>query len=96
MQDKLKDIISKAWLAYWKQCLKVLLDYWAFRCDLLIEDGLILKGDRITIPETLRSQIFDIKDIKVKQIAYFLLKTMICIFQLLSQQEYLFGGGMVN
>ena len=36
-----------------------LWDYWTFRCDLVIEDGLILKGDRIIIPETLRSQVLE-------------------------------------
>ena len=30
-----------------------------FRCDFMIEDGLILNGDRIIIPEALRSQILD-------------------------------------
>ena len=30
-----------------------------FRCDLVIEDGLILKGDGIIIPEILRGQILD-------------------------------------
>ena len=63
MQDqdlnKLKDVIFKGWPAYRKQCPQELLDYWTFRCDLVIEYGLILKGDRIIIPEALRSQTLD-------------------------------------
>ena len=61
MQDqdlnKLKDVIFKGWPEYRKQCPQELWDYWTFRCDLVIEDGLILKGDRIIIPEPLRGQV---------------------------------------
>ena len=63
MQDqdlnKPKEVVFKGWLAYKKQCPQELWDYWTFRCDLVIEDGLILKGDRIIIPETIRGQILD-------------------------------------
>ena len=63
MQDqdlnKLKDVIFKGWPEYRKQCLQELWDYWTFRCDLVIEDGLILKGDRIIIPEPLRGQVLE-------------------------------------
>ena len=57
--NKLKDIIFNGWPVYRKQCLQELWDYWPFRCDLVSEDGLILKGDRIIIPEILRSQILE-------------------------------------
>ena len=63
MQDqdlnKLKDVIFKGWPEYRKQCPQELWDYWTFRCDLVIEDGLILKGDRIIIPEPLRGQVLE-------------------------------------
>ena len=63
MQDqdlnKLKEVVFKGWPAYRKQCPQELWDYWTFRCDLVIKDGLILKGDRIIIPEILRGQILD-------------------------------------
>ena len=63
MQDqdlnKLKDIIFKGWPEDRKQCPQELWDSWTFRCDLVIEDGLILKGDRIIIAKTLRSQAFE-------------------------------------
>ena len=63
MQDqdlnKLKDVIFKGLPEYRKQCPQELWDYWTFRCDLVIEDGLILKGDRIIIPEPLRGQVLE-------------------------------------
>ena len=63
MQDqdlnKLKDVIFKGWPEYRKQCPQELWDYWTFRCDLVIEYGLILKGDRIIIPEALRSKVLE-------------------------------------
>ena len=63
MQDqdlnKLRDVIFKGWPEYRKQCPQELWDYWTFRCDLVIEDGLILKGDRIIIPEPLRCQVLE-------------------------------------
>ena len=45
-----------------------------FRCDLVIEDGLILKGDRIIIPEILKVRYLMLytQDIKVTPNAYFL------------------------
>ena len=54
--NRLKDIIYKGWPQFRKQCPQELWEYWNFRCDLVIEDGLILKGDRIVIPETLRGE----------------------------------------
>ena len=63
MQDqdlnKLKDVIFKGWPEYRKQCPQELWDYWTFRCDLVIENGLILKGDRIIIPEAFRGQVLE-------------------------------------
>ena len=53
--NKLKDVIFKGWPEYRKQCPQELWEYWRFRCVLVIEDGCILKGDRIIIPKTLRS-----------------------------------------
>ena len=57
--NKLKEVVFKGWPAYRKQCPQELWDYWTFRCDLVIEDGLILKGGGIIIPEILRGQILD-------------------------------------
>ena len=55
----LKHMIYKGWSDYRKQCPQELWDYWTFRCELVLEDGLILKGDRVVIPESLRDTILN-------------------------------------
>ena len=44
--NMLKDIVFRGWPNLRKQCLQELWDYWNLRCDLVIDDGLVLKGDR--------------------------------------------------
>jgi len=51
----LKNTIYNGWPGYRKHCPKELWDYWNIRCDLVLEDGLILKGDRVVVPESLRA-----------------------------------------
>ena len=58
--SQLRDTIYKGWLELRKECPSMLYDYWNFREELTIEDGLILKGERIVIPPTLRPEILDI------------------------------------
>lgn len=55
--NMLKDVVFKGWPNLRKQCPQELWDYWNFRCDLVIEDGLVLKGDRIIIPQSLRQEV---------------------------------------
>ena len=58
--NMLKDMIYQGWPDYRKQCPQELCDkwdYWNFRSDLVLEDGFILKGDKIVIPEQLRMQV---------------------------------------
>ena len=57
VMNLLKNMIYRGWPDYRKQCPHELWDYWNFRCDLVLEDGLILKGDRIIIPEALRENV---------------------------------------
>ena len=45
------------WPAYRKQCPQELWDFWNFRCDLTLEDGLVLKGSRVVIPKSMRGQV---------------------------------------
>ena len=40
-----------------KQCPAELWEYWNFRCELVIDDGLVLKGNRLVIPEELRTDV---------------------------------------
>ena len=46
----LKQIITQGWLSNIKEVPSELQPYWTFREELTIEDGLILKGTRIVIP----------------------------------------------
>lgn len=53
----LKDVIYNGWPPYRKQCPQELWEYWNFRCDLVLEDGLVLKGNRIVIPKSMQNQV---------------------------------------
>ena len=53
----LKNTIFRGWPNHRKQCLFELHDYWNFRCDLVLDDGIMLKGNRILIPELLRDDV---------------------------------------
>ena len=49
----LKSTIFNGWPPYRKQCLQELWEFWNFRCDLTLEDGLVLKGSRIVVPASM-------------------------------------------
>ena len=53
----LKSTIFNGWPPYRKQCPQELWKFWNFRCDLTLEDGLVLKGSRIVIPASMRNQV---------------------------------------
>lgn len=57
--NALKEIIIEGWPEKRKQVPKPLQVYWAYRDELSIENGLILKGDRIVIPEKLQCEILN-------------------------------------
>ena len=46
----LKNTIMQGWPSSIKQVPQVLQQYWTFREEIIVEDGLILKGTRIVIP----------------------------------------------
>ena len=56
----LKEVVFGGWPQRREECLQSLHDYWNFREELTIEDGLVLKGDRIVIPPTLRPEVLNI------------------------------------
>jgi hypothetical protein len=53
---KLRQVIYQGWPATREQCPQSLYDYWNFREELTVEDGLILKQERILIPPILREE----------------------------------------
>ena len=55
----LKNTIYNGWPGYRKHCPKEIWEYWNIRCDLVLEDGLILKGDRVVVPESLRTRVLE-------------------------------------
>ena len=56
----LKQIIYKGWPSQRHECPKELWEYWNHRCDLTLEDCVILKSDRVVVPESLRGQVLDL------------------------------------
>ena len=56
----LKETVFEGWPQKREKCPPLLHDYWNFREELTVEDGLLLKGDRILIPPTLRPEVLDI------------------------------------
>ena len=56
----LEDVIRQGWPEYPKECPPDLKEYWNFREDLSVENGLILKGHRLLVPSNLRPQMLQI------------------------------------
>ena len=56
----LKQIIYNGWPSQRNECPKELWEYWNHRCELTLEDGVILKSDRVVLPESLRGQVLDL------------------------------------
>ena len=55
----LVDHIQKGWPEHTNQCLEQLREYFPFRSELSLCDGLIFKGDRVLIPQKMRTQALD-------------------------------------
>ena len=53
----LKHIIQQGWPKTVKEVPPEIQKYWTFHEELMIEDGLILKGTRIVIPDKMREDI---------------------------------------
>ena len=56
----LKDVVHHGWPEYPNECPQDSREFWNFREDLSIEDGLILKGHRLVIPSKLRPHMLQI------------------------------------
>ena len=55
--NMLKNTVYRGWPDQRKDCQEELFEFWNFRCDLVLDDGLVLKGNRIVIPEALRRDV---------------------------------------
>ena len=55
----LREIISSRWPEKRKQVPVSLRKYWAYRDELSIENGLVLKGERVIVPECQRAEILE-------------------------------------
>ena len=56
-KNLLKQTLFRGWPDKRKNCPYELHEYWNFRCDLVLDDGLILKGNRIVVPTSLRDKV---------------------------------------
>ena len=55
----LKAQIIKGWPEHRDECPRNLVDYWNYRDELSILDGLVLKGTRIIVPKQCRNDLLD-------------------------------------
>ena len=53
------NVIQDGWSDKYKQVHKVLQPYFACRDQLVVQDGVILRGDQIVVPEKLRQRLID-------------------------------------
>ena len=51
----LKQYINEGWPNTFSECPPSIRDYWTFRDELSVEQGVVLKGSRVVIPKSLRS-----------------------------------------
>ena len=59
MIQVLKHQIIKGWPSIRSECSGKLQDFWNYRDELSILDGLVLKGSCIVVPESCRDEILD-------------------------------------
>ena len=55
----LKDIISSGWPQNRHECPKALQQYWNYRDELAVEDGILMKGVRLIIPKQLQQEVLN-------------------------------------
>ncbi|PIK38385.1 hypothetical protein BSL78_24770 [Apostichopus japonicus] len=53
----LTEIVVNGWPERQREVPQAIRKYWAYRDELSVEDGLIIKGDRIVVPKTMQKDI---------------------------------------
>ena len=56
----LKQAMLDGWPVYRKQCKPEIIDFWNYREELAVFDGLIMKGEKIVIPRSMRSNLLEL------------------------------------
>ena len=56
----LKQVVLDGWPVYRKQCRPEILDFWNYREELAVFDGLIMKGQKLVIPRSMRSRLLEL------------------------------------
>ena len=56
---RLKHVISEGWPENRQNCKQEMHEYWNFRDELTVIDGIIFKGTKIFVPEALRAMMLD-------------------------------------
>ena len=58
--DQLKQVILKGWPEMRQHCPEQLKEFWNFRDELTVVNGLILKGHKLVIPNALRPKMIEV------------------------------------
>jgi transposase InsO family protein len=53
------EYVIKGWPSEREQTDEIAREYWSFKEELSVEDGLLFKSDRIVVPRTLRAEVLD-------------------------------------
>lgn len=56
----LKNVIQDGWPVYRNQCQPEILEFWNFRDELAVYDGILMKGQKLLVPRSLRSNMLEI------------------------------------
>ena len=55
--QQLMSVIMNGWPDERTSCPATLIEYWNYRDELYVEDGMVLKGERVLIPKTLQAEV---------------------------------------
>ena len=55
----LSETVLKGWPEYRSECPEPIIQYWNYRDEISIVDGIVMKGVRIVIPKVLRKEVLE-------------------------------------